>query len=147
MPQFGRPITDITRGNFSDQAGGITNIFQSIDEASANDADFIRSSQSPISEVYVCALSTVTDPNSSTGHIIRMRINTDLDAQELIDFTQQLRLNYASEASLGTLIASQQRLGVNSSGWVTSTYTLSGAEADAITDYTSLSFRYIVNKP
>lgn len=75
------------------------------------------------------------------------RRSTDLAAQEVLDFTQQLRQGYVSEASLGTLIASQSRLGVSSTTWTTSAYTLSAAEADAITDYTALFFRFLINRP
>lgn len=147
MPQFARPDADTTIGNFQDNGGGTTNIFQTIDEASANDTDFIRSPTSPASEVYVCRLSDVTDPVSSSNHVMRMRTSTDLDAQESLDFTQQLRMTYVNEGSQGTLIATQSRTGVSSTTWTTSTYTLSGAEADAITDYTALFFRFIVNRP
>lgn len=147
MPQFARPDADTTIGNFTTDAGGTTNLFQQIDEVSPNDADYVRSPASPISEAYVCRLSDITDPASSSGHIIRMRTATDLAAQEAIDFTHQLRQTYVSEASQGTLIASQTRLGVTSTTWTTSAYTLSGAEADAITDYTALFFRFLVNRP
>ena len=147
MPQYARPDTDTTLGNFTDNAGGTTNIYTAIDEASANDSDFIRSPTSPASEVYVCRLSDVSDPLSSTGHIIRMRTSCDQDAQETLDFTQQLRMSYTNEGSQGTLIASQARTGVSSTTWTTSSYTLSGGEADAITDYTALFFRFIINKP
>lgn len=147
MPQFARPDQDTTIGTFTDQGGGTTNIYTTIDEASASDADYIRSVTSPANAVYVCRLSDVTDPVSSTGHIIRMRTSTDLDAQEAIDFTQQLRMSYAGEGAQGTLIASQSRTSVSSTTWTTSSYTLSAGEADAITDYTALFFRFIVNKP
>lgn len=147
MPQFARPDQDTTIGTFTDQGGGTTNIYTTIDEASASDADFIRSVTSPSNAVYVCRLSDVVDPGSSTGHIIRMRTSCDQDAQETLDFTQQLRMNYAGEGAQGTLIASQSRAGVSSTTWTTSSYTLSGGEADAITDYTALYFRFIINKP
>lgn len=147
MAQFARPDQDTTIGNFTDQVGGTTNIFSSIDETSANDTDYIRSPASPSNQVYVCRLSDVADPVSSTGHTMRMRTSCDQDAQETLDFTQQLRQGYTNEGSQGTLIASQSRTGVNSTTWTTSAYTLSGAEADAITDYTALFFRFIVNKP
>lgn len=147
MAQFARPDQDATIGNFTDQSGGTTNIFQAIDESSLNDSDFIRSPTSPSNEVYVCRLSDVVDPNSSTGHVMRMRTSCDQDAQETLDFTQQLRQGYTNEASQGTLIASQSRNSVSSTTWTTSSYTLSGAEADAITDYTALYFRFVVNKP
>ena len=148
MPQFGRPSADTNNpGSFTDQAGGAVNIYLTIDEVTADDADFIRSPASPASAVYVTALTSVTDPVSSTGHIIRMRTSTDLGAQESIDFTQQLRQAYVSEGTPGTLIASQTRAGVNTTAWTTSTYTLIAAEADAITNYASLYFRFLVNRP
>lgn len=147
MPQFARPDNDTTLGNFQDNGGGTTNIYTAIDESSPNDSDFVRSPVSPATEVYVARLSDVTDPALSTGHIMRMRTSTDQDAQETLDFVQQLRQGYTNEGAQGTLIASQSRNGVSSTTWTTSSYTLSGAEADAITDYTALFFRFTVNKP
>lgn len=149
MPQFSRPASTTTIGNFTDQGGGTTNIHTTIDEdfASPNDADYIRSPTSPVSEVYVSKLANLVDPLSSSSHTLKMRTSTDQDAQETLDFTQQLRLGYTNEGAQGTLIASHQRTGVSSTTWTNSTYTLSGAEADAITDYTSLYSRIIVNKP
>jgi hypothetical protein len=147
MPQFARPDADTTISNFTDSGGGTTNIFQSIDESSPNDSDFIRSPTSPSTEFYVCRLSDVTDPVSSSGHVMRMRTSCDQDAQETLDFVQQLRQGYTNEGSPGTLIASQSRTGVSSTTWTTSTRNLSGAEADAITDYTALFFRFTINRP
>lgn len=147
MAQFARPDADTTIGNFQDEGGGTTTIFDGIDETSPSDADYIRSPVSPSSEIYVCRLSDVTDPVSSSGHTMRMRTSCDQDAQEVLDFTQQLRMTYVNEGSPGTLIATQTRSSVSSTTWTTSTHNLSGAEADAITDYTALFFRFIVNKP
>lgn len=147
MPQYARPDQDTSIGTYTDNAGGTTNIFQAIDESSANDSDFIRSVTTPSTAPYACRLSDVTDPVSSSGHIIRMRTSCDQDAQETLDFVQQLRQGYTNEGSPGTLIASQTRSGVNSTTWTTSTYTLSGGEADAITDYTALYFRFTINTP
>ena len=147
MPQFARPDADTTIGNYTDQAGGVVNIYLTIDEVSADDADFVRSPTSPATEVYVCRLSDVTDPVSSSTHTMRMRTSCDQDAQETLDFVQQLRMTYVNEGAQGTLIASQSRSGVSSTTWTTSSYTLSAAEADAITDYTALFFRFTINKP
>lgn len=148
MPQFARPDATTTLGNYTDHAGGVTNIHLTIDEVSADDADFIRSPISPANEVYVCSLSDVTDPVSSSGHIMRMRTSTDqASGGETLDFTQQLRQGYTNEGAQGTLIASQSRTGVSNSTWTTSAYTLSAVEADAITDYTALFYRFLVNKP
>lgn len=148
MPQYARPASDAANpGSFTDQGGGSTNIFQAIDEAVASDTDYIRSPTSPANAVYVCSLSSIVDPLSSSGHVMRMRTATDLEAQESITFTQELRQGYVSEVSQGTLIASQSRTGVTSTAWTTSAYTLSAVEADAITNYGSLFFRFIVNRP
>ena len=147
MPQFCRPDADTTLGNYTNQAGGAVDIFNVIDEVAQDDADYIRSPTSPVNEVYVCRLSDVTDPVSSVNHIIRMRTATDLANQESLDFTQQLRMTYVNEGAQGTLIASQSRTGVTSTTFTTSTYTLAGAEADAITNYTALFFRFNINRP
>jgi hypothetical protein len=148
MAQFARPDNDFNNpGSFTDQGGGAVDIYTRIDEVALDDADYIRSPTSPSSAVYVARLSDVTDPASSSNHIMRMRTATDLDAQEVLDFTQQLRQTYVNEAGQGTLIASQSRNTVSSITWTTSAYTLSGAEADAITDYTALFYRFVVNRP
>lgn len=147
MVQFARPDSDITIGNYQTQAGGVANLYQTIDEVVTDDADYIRSPTSPANEVYACGLSNVTDPLLSTGHVLFMRTSVDQEAQESLNFTQQLRQGYSGEGAQGTLIASQSRNGVTSTVWTDSSYTLSGAEADAITDYTDLQHRYIINKP
>ena len=131
MPQYARPDLDTTLGNFQDEGGGTTTIYDGIDETSASDADYIRSPTSPASEVYVCRLSDVVDQS----------------AQESLDFTCQLRMTYVNEGSPGTLIATMSRTGVTSTTWTDTSYTLSGGEADAITDYTALFLRFVINKP
>ena len=147
MPQFMRPNADTFLGNYTDQVGGVVNIFASIDEVVEDDADFIRSPASPINEVYVCALSAGADPASSVAHVMRMATAVDLASQESLDFTQQWRQGYVSEAVQGTLIASQSRTGVTSIAFLISTYTLTAAEADAITNYGNLFSRFIINRP
>ena len=146
MPQFARPDQDTTIGSYTDAGGGTTNIFQSIDETSANDSDFVRSPQSPNNSVYVARLSDVVDPVSSSGHIMRMRTGNDVGAGgETIDYTLQLRQGYTNEGSQGTLIATLSRTGVTTTTFTDSSYTLSGGEADSITDYTALYYRLIID--
>ena len=41
MAQFSRPDSDASIGNFEDELGGTSNIFNSIDEVSPDDNDFI----------------------------------------------------------------------------------------------------------
>lgn len=146
MPQFARPTSTTTLGNYQDQGGGTTNIHLTIDEAAADDADYIRSPTSPTSEVYVCALSSITDPASSTGHIVRVRANKDVaSGGEQIDMTVELRQGYVSEASQGTLIATLTQTNLTST-FTTYSLTLSAAQADAITNYASLFLRIVMTK-
>ena len=147
MAQFARPDLDTLIGNFVDQADGTTNIYGSIDEVSASDTDYIKSPASPANEVYVCRLSDVVDPVSSSGHVMRMRTSVDQAAQESLDISQELRQGYTNEGSQGTLIATNSRTGITSVTWTDTAHNLSGAEADAITSYSDLFFRFIVNKP
>jgi hypothetical protein len=149
MAQFARPSADTNNpGSFTDQAGGSTSIFATIDETVASDADYIRSTTDPANGVYVTKLTSVTDPLSSTGHTLRARMGTDVaSGGNQIDATVQLRQGYVNESTLGTLIATLTQTNIVAGSFTTYSYTLSGAEADAITDYTNLYLRVIFNKP
>lgn len=146
MAQFGRPSTDTTRDNWEEDDGTTVNIFDQIDEAVADDLDYIRTVLTPTSDVYVTKLTTLEDPVSSAGHIVRYRYRKDADAGDQIDLTVQLRQGYVSEVSLGTLIHSEVHTNIPGTGWTAGTFTLSGAEADSITDYTDLYLRFVGNK-
>ena len=149
MPQFARPSADTDNtGAFTDQSAGSTNIYQAIDEPSASDADYIQSPVSPVNDTYTTALTSVTNPNLSTGHTMRMRTSLDQNNQETISFIQELREGYLSEGSPGTLIATSTRGavgGASATTWTDTTYNLTGGEADAITDYASLFYRFDVD--
>jgi hypothetical protein len=136
MAQFARPDGDVSVGAWTTNAGGTTNLFQTIDEASAGDADFVRSELSPSSSAYECSLSDIEDPQSSAGHVVRYRYAKDAAGGQTVDLTVQLR------QGTSTVIASATH--TNISETVTAgSFTLSGAEADAITDYTDLRLRFI----
>ena len=143
MAQFARPDADTTLGNFEDDGGGTTDIFSTIDEVTPDDGDYIRSPVSPSAEVYVCRLSDVVDPVSSTGHVARFRYSADQEGQETIEITRELRQGYVNEGDQGTLIESKT-VQTNTQSWVTDAETLSGAEADAIINYTDLFFRFVM---
>lgn len=146
MAQFGRPSTDTTRDNWEEDDGTTTSIFDQIDEASFDDADYIRTVLVPTSDVYVTKLSAVTDPLQSTGHIARYRYKKDAAGGAQIDLTVELRQGYTNEGSQGTLI---KTLGThtNISDTITAAaVTLSGAEADSITDYSDLYLRFVANQ-
>ena len=145
MPQFGRPTTDTTREAWEEDDGTTVDIWDQIDEAVADDLDFIRSAQVPTTDAYVTKLGTLTDPLQSTSHVVRYRYGKDTAAGAQINLVVELRQAYVSEASQGTLIASLTHTDV-ASGWTAGTFTLSGAEADAITDYTNLYVRITANQ-
>lgn len=146
MPQFGRPSTDTTREAWEEDDGTTTSIFDQIDEATADDLDFIRSALVPTSDAYVTKLTTLTDPLQSTGHIVRYRYRKDADVGSQIDLTVQLRQGYVSEVSQGTLIAGTTHTNIGGTAWIAGSITLSGAEADSITDYTDLYLRFVGNQ-
>lgn len=134
MAQFARPDSDVTVTSFT---GG----FSAIDEATASNADFAYGANNTASELEV-GLSNVTDPAASTGHIFRYRIaktNAGLVdgggsavtvTARLMQGTTQIATDTAKTAT-GT--------------WTQYAYTLSGAEADAITDYADLRLEFVTS--
>ncbi len=147
MAQFGRPSADTNNpGSFTDQGGGSTNIYQGIDETAYSDTDYIRSPVAPSSSVYVTKLSSVEDPLSSTNHTVRYRYAKDAASGAQINLTIELRQGYVSEASPGTLIATVATLSNIGEAWTAGSYTLSGAEADAISNYGDLYLRFIATQ-
>ena len=146
MPQFARPSTDTTRDNWLTAADGTTNIFNEIDESVASDADYIKTQLTPTNDVYVTKLTTVSDPVSSANHIVRYRYRKESAGGEQIDLTVQLRQGYTNEGALGTLIAAATHTNIGGGSWTAGTFTLSGAEADAITNYADLYLRFVGNK-
>lgn len=147
MAQFGRPSTDTTRDNWTEDDGTTVAIFDQIDEAVADDLDYIQTVLTPTSDVYVTKLTALEDPAVSTGHIVRYRYRKDAVAGDQIDLTVELRQGYVSEVSLGTLIASATNANIGGAAWTAGSITLSGAEADAITNYADLYLRFVANKP
>lgn len=144
MP-FARPSADTTIGGYTDQAGGTTNVYLTIDDAVTDDVDYIRSAAAPANAAYVAALTSVTDPAVSTGHIVRYRYQKDSTGGGQIDLTVQLRQGYVSEASLGTLIHSESITNIQN-GWTTGSFTLTATEADSITNYAALYIRILANQ-
>lgn len=146
MAQFGRPSTDTTLDTWEEDDGTTTSIFDQIDEASFDDADYIRTELTPTSAVFVTKLTTIEDPLSSAGHVVRWRQAKSAAGGDQIDLTVQLRQGYTNEGAQGTLIASKANTNI-SDGFAADSITLSGAEADAITNYADLYLRFLANKP
>lgn len=145
MPQFARPNADIVDGSWTKSTGGNVDLFSMIDEVTADDVDFIQSVLAPANDAAAMHLSDVEDPQVSTGHIVRYRYQKDAAAGSQIDLTVHLRQGYISEATQGTLIHSEVHLNIPN-GWTAGTFTLSGAEADSITNYNDLQARLNANQ-
>lgn len=146
MAQFGRPSADTYIGGYKDEADGTTNIYTHIDETSYSDTDYIKSILAPSSAPYVCKLTTVEDPLSSSGHVVRFRYCKDAAGGATIGLTVELRQAYVNEGAQGTLIATSGLIADISESWTSGSINLSGGEADSITDYANLYLRFVANQ-
>ncbi len=133
--QNARPASDVTNGTWTDQAGG-TSLFAAIDEATASDADYIQSANATLTaDVAEIALGGITDPAVSTGHVIRYRYGKDAMGGDVVNLTVSLRQGTATEIAAWT----HADIGV---GPITVAQTLTGAQADSVTDYSALRLRF-----
>jgi len=114
MAQFARPDSDISNTS---------------DEEVASDTDYIRGNST--AGACVIGLSSVTDPQSSTGHIIRVRARANgSGAGER--WTFQVRQG-------STIIETLASNATLARAWTNLSATLTAGEADSITDYSALS--------
>lgn len=125
MAQTARPDSDITTDWTT------APLWSKIDEAVADDADFITDSTS--GHVAEVTLTDVTDPNSSSNHIVYWRHRSGTNPNVTIALYQGTTLIASTVAS--TTVAAFTDIN----------FTLSGAEADAITDYSDLRLRFTNN--
>jgi hypothetical protein len=136
MAQFARPDGTTSAANITGTPDD-TNRHTNIDETTASDTDYVYGGNNLTSRHEV-TLSDVTDPGSSTGHTFRYRIartnsGTVDGTGNSVDVTVAL---YQGP----TLIATDTAKTATGT-WTTYSYTLTGTEADAITDYTALRLR------
>jgi hypothetical protein len=142
MAQFLRPDNDDSIGAWTDEASGTTDIYLGIDEESAEDTELVRAEADPSTSIYITGLSSVTDPESSSDHVVRYRYQKGESGggqPGVIDLIVTLREGTTARAS-------QTHSGV-AVGFLDGTFTLSGPEADAITDYSDLNLHLSANKP
>lgn len=123
-PQYARPTSDVSAGTWTASTG--SDLFAMLDETSANDSDYITTTSASTCEV---ALGSLTDPASSTGHIVRYRISAT--GGGII-----VRLREGT-----TTIASWTHDPAPAS-LTTYSQTLSGSEADSITNYAALKLQF-----
>ena len=153
MAQFANPSADITDGNWLNQAASAVNIFSSLVAdvngaiGAGDDSDFAESGLAPSADAYATQLTDPEDPQVSTGHIMRWRRGKNASGGAAIDLTVQLRQGYVSEGTQGTLIRGVADNTIPDAFTNATPITLSGAEADSITDYTDLQLRLVANQP
>jgi hypothetical protein len=136
MAQNLRPDGDISNGGgWKDQGGGTTNLYSTIDEASTDDADYDTSPNCPTTAELTVSLTDATDPQSSSGHIIHFRSRQNSGSVPQVQLTVVLKQG-------STTIASTSFTHTANNTFADHTYTLSGAEADSITDYNDLRLQF-----
>jgi queuine/archaeosine tRNA-ribosyltransferase len=133
MAQFLRPTSDLSAGSWTTAP-----LWSKIDEGS-DGGDTIQSEDvannvNTSNADFGC--NSIDDPAVSTGHILRARWASSL----VRDMTPHLEL-WQGTAGSGTLIAALVPAELTGTTEQTDTYTLSGAEADNITDYGDLDLR------
>ncbi len=137
MAQQAQPISDL------DNTGSWTStpLWSKIEEGGGGDGTVVVSDTTPVvTEPFTVDLSTITDPAKSTGHDLKIRWAKNSGGGGNKTIRIELRMGYVNESTLGTLIATDD-YAINSTTLRTDSTTMSGAEADAITDYSDLQIR------
>lgn len=132
--QFARPDSTISTGGFT--AVGAPTHHEATDEVTANgDTDYDEADSADTT--LELGLSDVTDPELSTGHIMRFTHNSS-------GTNPPEKLNWQLMQE-GTQIVVINNVQISRGSYATASYTLSSAEADTITDYSDLRFRFTLS--
>lgn len=127
--QYVRPDGASSFGDLCDAVH--TGTFADIDETVPSNADYVYCESAFIGDFDFALVqftgSNVTDPVSSSGHVLRWRCDPGIGEGVVIYLMEGVNTTRASASG-------------NCDG-NTQTYTLSAAEANAITDYSNLEFR------
>lgn len=138
--QFLRPDGDDSVGGWQTQAGAITNLYQTIDESTSSDADYIHTGalSAGSTKTYRATLGSPTiDPRRSSGHVVRYRY-----------YAEQAGLTLVVKLKQGTTeVASNTHAAITAGSWIAGTFTLSSGETDAITDYDDLLLEAVASFP
>jgi len=151
MAQFARPNEDELNWGGGDAfaASSGSDLYAMIDETSASDSDYISSSDSGSDATYKVHLSSVTDPVSSSGHILRYRLKWE-DAMEMgvdqPDVTVKLLIDNPDGSAPGecnySLLSKTHSSSSNTldTSFSTEAITLSTSQANSVS-YSSLCFQ------
>lgn len=133
MAQYARPDADDTVGSWTPSGG--SDLYAMLDETVPDDLKtYITETFSPdTADTFIVGLSNVTDPKSSSDHVVRFRgrIPSAFGSNQG-SWTITLRQST-------TQIAQDSLVQSDDNTWETKEITLSSGEADSITDYTDLN--------
>jgi hypothetical protein len=120
--RYARPASDLSAGTWTPSTG--TDLYAMLDETTASDTDYIETASASTCQI---ALNSVTDPGTSSGQVVTIRAQS-ANGNDLVATLKQGATTIATRTftSLGA-------------SWADYDITLSGAECDAITDYSALS--------
>lgn len=121
------PTSDVTTGAWRSSAGGA--LYAALDESAADDSDHVYVSSNDTGEV---GFGSLTDPASSSSHVVSYRASVASGKTLTVRLVQGTTV-IASWTHTGpvTLALFQQ--------------TLSGGEADSITNYADLRLRFVTS--
>ena len=131
MVQYARP-SSLTLDSWT---GAATDI----DETSPVDTDFIYSPNNPNNTVNI-ALSSITDPTSSTGHVLRVRLCQG-DADGTTPDATGTATAYQIVLTDGTNTIWDSGSTASPGTWTTITHNLTSGEADTIASYSTLQVK------
>lgn len=124
--QLAVPTSDVSEGTWTPSAGA--DLYAVLDESAPSDADFI--STNTAADSCVVALGALGDPASSAGHIVSYRLIGDGVSGITVELLQ------------GASVIATWTHDPAPTVWTTYNQTLTGTEADSITDYTALRLRF-----
>lgn len=131
--QYAQPDADVSDGGWTNELGG-AELFSSIDEATANDNDYIQSSPNPSDDACRIRLS---DPGALPAAPFDVMYRFKREGEGTINLTVTLFQG-------GTQIAQWVHNGISAS-FVDASQTLTGGEFAAITDFNDLSVEFMAD--
>lgn len=141
MAQFGRPSSTVSNDIYTG-VGDTTNLWENLNESTASDTDYNYSDDNS-NGTFEVALNSLNDPSSSAGHIVRYRI-AQFDGGVLGNGGGSSSSVETALYQGTTQIATSGAI-TTTSAWTSGSFTLSGTEADSITDYTDLRLRFTIS--
>lgn len=135
--RYARPSGDTARGAaWTDESGGTSNIYTHINEATLDEATYLKFAVDSGGPIYTATLSAVTDPIVHTNHVfgfVARKTGSGGWPQLLIDISNTGGTSVVS----GVAYASSA---ISTDTFRPESFTLSEAEAAAIVNYGNLSF-------